>query len=354
MIHLSDPPDNHPFVWSCGVLERLRHCPDGPEQRFYPLMRGCAEWLIHDTIVHETDGSIKTRLATDILEAVYPVKNSIYVSCATIRTLENAARAAELLGIDQEDRENWRYLAAKLRQSLPVDEASHRYRYADNAEAPLAYAHSAMVFPFSFDVDGDLARATVSQAYEAFQSRQAVHVEQEQAVLTDNWLWEISGLACALFYQGRGDEGMEVLHRVPLIIGPFMTPNEHFRADGGPYLPWFCTGSGIYTSAVQSMFVQVIDEAGTRLLPALPSSVQEASFENLLASQRVSVSGQIQSGKLVRLVAQSDRDQKWSFRIPKKRADTVSFTRDVRISGPDEQGYILVECDLKKGANDIV
>ena len=43
-------------------------------ERFYPLLKGCAEWLIHDTVVMEPDGRVFTRLITDILEAVYPVK----------------------------------------------------------------------------------------------------------------------------------------------------------------------------------------------------------------------------------------------------------------------------------------
>jgi hypothetical protein len=323
-------------------------------ERFYPLMRGCAEWLIHDTIVHEPDGNIKTRLATDILEAVYPVKNSIYVSCATIRALENAARAAELLGVDPDDQERWRYLASELRKNLPIDETHHRYRYADNAEAPLAYAHSAMVFPFPFDLQGDLARSTVEQSFAAFQSRQAVHEEQEHAVLTDNWLWEVSGLACALFYLGKGDEGLEVLHRIPLIIGPFMTPSEHFRAEGGPYLPWFCTGSGIYTSAIQCMFVQVLSEAPALVLPALPSTVEEATFEDLLASNRVSVSGQVEAGRLAHLTARSGRDQMWNFRMPEKHAKKTRFEAGITVSPADKDGIVTITCSLKRGLNKLV
>ncbi len=294
-------------------------------ERFYPLLKGCAEWLIHDTLVMEPDGRVFTRLMTDILEAVYPVKNSIYVACATIRALENAARAAELLEIDKDCQEEWRRLANELHANLPIDEAHHRYRYANNADAPLAYAHSAMVFPFAFDRQGDLARSTVDQSFKAFQERQGEHTELENAVLTDNWIWEVSGLACALFYLGRGDEGLEVLKKVPSIVGPFMAPCEHFREDGGPYLPWFCTGSGMYTAAIQSMFVQVLDEAGAVLLPALPSAVKDASFEDLLASQWVSVSGQIRSGKLASLMAQSGQDQVWHFRLPQEHVETVQF-----------------------------
>jgi hypothetical protein len=65
-------------------------------------------------------------------EVVYPVAKGIFVHCAAVRALENAARAAELLTIDAARRETWRGLAAAQRQTLPVDETGKRYRYADD------------------------------------------------------------------------------------------------------------------------------------------------------------------------------------------------------------------------------
>jgi hypothetical protein len=327
-------------------------------ERVYPLLKGCAEWLIHDTIVTEADGSVKTRLATDILEAVYPVKNSIFVSCAAIKALRNAALVAELLRVDAEEALIWRQLADELQKNLPVDRVNQRYRYADNADAPLAYAHSGMVFPFAFDLHGELAQSTVDQAYQAFHARQKetgiIHESQEEAVLTDNWMWEVSGLASALFYQRKGNEGYVALQRIPHIVGPFMTPCEHFRAKGGPYLPWFGTGSGIYIAAVLAMFVQVLDEAPTLLLPALPDAIQEAHFDHLLASQMVIVSGEIKAGKLVELIAQSDQAQPWVVRIPASKMDTRLICSGTVVSFHEQRGDLILDCRLERGENYLV
>jgi len=327
-------------------------------ERIYPLLKGCVEWLIFDSIKIDANGNAKTRLVTDILEAVYPVKNSIYLCCAAIKALRNAARAAELLSIDEEESKLWKLLATDLQKNLPVDKEKNRYKYSDNADAPLAYAHSAMVFPFAFDLFGDHAKSTVSKSFEAFHNRLGeigiLHQSQEDAVFTDNWLWEISGLASALFYQGRGEEGLEALRRIPNIVGSFMAPCEHFRAIGGPYLPWFGTGSGIYTSAILSMFVQLLDENFTVLLPALPDSFEEAKFDNLLTAQMVEVSGRVSSGKLVELIAQSTTDQWWGFRIPIKRITEREIQKLNSIEEKIDNGYLTIKVRLIKGKNQLI
>jgi hypothetical protein len=312
--------------------------------RYYPVLRGCAEWLVYDVLTRDESGRLGTRLITDMNEVVYPVANSIFVACATIRALTNAARAAELLDVDAARRARWRELALELRPALPVDEMGQRYRYADNTDAPLGTSHVAMVFPFSFDVHDERARETLSRMYDVF----------AQGRLRLNWIWTIGRLATAFFYQGRADEGYEVLCRAPASVGPFMAPNEHVREEGEAYLPWLTTGAGAFVHAVHAMFVQVVDETGPVLLPALPSALQDARFERLLASHGVLVSGQVEAGTLANLTAQSDRAMSWRFRIPQSLASSAQFVSGVTVSGPDALGLVTVECALPEGVTPLV
>jgi len=312
--------------------------------RYYPVLRGCAEWLIHDVLVRDEAGRLKTRPITDVDEVVYPVANSIFVHCATIRALENAARGAALLDTDAADRQRWQTLAVELRQTLPVDEAGKRYRYADNATVRPCAQHVPMVFPFSFDVYDERARETLTYIHETDPSRW----------LESTWIWPISQLATAFFYQGRSDEGYEVLRRTLALAGPFMAPNEHYREGEGAYLPWLTTAAGAFVHAVHSMFVQVFDETGPVLLHALPSPVQDARFERLLASQGVAVSGEVRNGVLVNLTAQAHRPMAWSFRIPQRVACTAHFISDAAISEPDALGLVTVDCALTEGVTRLV
>jgi hypothetical protein len=319
--------------------------------RHYPVLRGCAEWLAHDVLRRDETGCLKTRPITDINEEIYPVETSIFVTCATIRSLENTARAAELLGVDTSRCEKWRELALELRQALPVDETGQRYRYANHDVRP-GSAYAAMVFPFSIDIYSQRARQTLAWLYDAFESDQST--ADAELVLSDTWLWALSVLATAYFYRGQGDEGYSVLGCTPAVTGPFMAPNEHFRQEEGPFLPWFTTGAGAFAYAIHAMFVQVVDETGPLLLPALPSAVRDARFQRLLASDGVTVSGEVSNGSLVSLTAQSERAMAWSFRIPQGLVSTTRFGPGLTVSSPDDLDLVTVECSLLKGLTRLV
>jgi hypothetical protein len=102
------------------------------------------------------------------------------------------------------------------------------------------------------------------------------------------------------------------------------------------------------------MFVQVVDETGPVILYALPSHVQDAHFERLLASHGVAVSGQVRDGKLVSLTTQSDREMGWHFRIPRRFAETAQFASGVTVSEPDAFSLVTVECALTEGVTRLV
>lgn len=322
-------------------------------ERFYPVIKGCVEWMIHDALVRDEQGLLKVRTIADISEHVVSGKNSTYAACAVIRCLENAANAADFLEKDVSKREKWRALASELRQNLAVDETSKVYRYADDVDLPTEMAHLGMVYPFSFDIHGEISRNTMNKAWEVYQR------EKEKAtsdrVFSYNWIWSVGRFAAICFYQGLADNGYEVLNQATKSVGPFMAPNEHYREEGGAFLPWLTSGAGAYVYAINAMFVQVIDEIGAILFPAIPSVMKNARFERLLATHGVAISGQISEGKIVSLTAHSAHPIAWSFRIPERVASTVQFVSDVKVAKkPDDQKLITVECKLKKGITQLV
>ncbi|HUW10072.1 MAG TPA: hypothetical protein VM537_10105, partial [Anaerolineae bacterium] len=312
--------------------------------RYYPVLRGCAEWLIHDVLERDDAGDLKTRLITDADETVFPVRNSIFVASATVRSLNNAARAAEILGLDATRRQTYRSLAQELRANLPLDDTGTSYAYADNARTPQGSHRLATVFPFSFDIHSQRARETATRIYEAFRTGER----------RTTWIWGIGRLCAAFFYQGRGDEGYQILRHALAITSAFLAPSEHLREDKGPYLPWFATGAGAFVYAVHAMFLQVVDEGSAILLPALPSHVRDARFTGLLASHGVVFSGEVKNEALVSLVARSDRSMAYRFRIPQQVAADTSFRPGLTLSKPDEQGLVTVHCSLARGATRLV
>ncbi len=326
--------------------------------RYYPLLRECAELFVQDVIVRDKHGRLKTRSLTDFDEGVFPLENGVFTICAAIRSLENAAQAAGLLGFDTARREKWRALAAELREALSVDETGRYYRVSDD-RSHWHIAQMGMVYPFSFETNSARARETLSQLHAMLRTSLGFchsHVSRERE---SHWMWIAGLLATGFFYQGRGDEGYEVLRRAPASAGPFLSPNEHrVPADkddraGGARLPWFTTGAGAVVYAMHAMLVQV-DGTGTVLFRGLPSALQNIRFERIAASHGVRVSGQVRDGVLVSLAAHSDRAMTWQFRIPAALATTAAFTDAVRQTGRDEAGLALLESTLTQGETGLI
>lgn len=321
-----------------GDLEELN--------RFYPVMRGCAEWLIHDLLVRDHEGRLVVRRVSDIAEQVISARNSIFAACATVRALDNAAAAAELLAADSEHRDRWRSLAGELRENLPISADGRLYRYADDSDLPPETAHLAMVFPFSFDVAGQRSAATFAKVWEEYQ--RTSDLQSSEQPLSYNWIWAIGRLATICFYLGKAEEGYQVLKAAAKSLGPFLAPNEHYRREGGAFLPWFGTGAGAFVYALNAMFVQVYDEGETVLLPAVPRALGNASFSGLLADRGVRLSGHLEEGRLKELSASCQRPTRWAFRI--REAAAERFERRVRLAKPAD-GWVRGSSQLTAGTS---
>ena len=127
------------------------------------------------------------------------------------------------------------------------------------------------------------------------------------------------------------------------------SPDSAARWAANPiHVPWFTTSAGAVVFAVHSAFVQV-DEDGTRLLYGWASSMANARFDRLLASDNVHVSGEIRAGELVRLTVHSERSRTWHARIPARLAQRIIFADTVAVSGPDATGAVVLECSLVAG-----
>jgi len=307
--------------------------------------------MIYDVLHRERDGRLRTRVIADISEHVTSAKNSIFVACATIKTLETAARASEHLSKDIMHREKWRSLAQELRRNLPMDAERQIYRYADDADLPLEPAHLGMVYPFTFDTSSDLIKRTMDGIWHVYQAKKSEATSEQ--VLSYNWIWAASFLATICFYLGRPEQGYEVLQQTVRSVGAFMAPNEYYRSARGPFLPWFTTGAEAFVYAMNAMFVQVIDEKGAILFPAVPDNLCEASFTNLLATQGVTVSGKIKGGKAVSLIASTPIALVWRFRLPKQVFAQVKIAKGWKTSEPDSSGFVLCEGKLEKGNNEL-
>jgi hypothetical protein len=319
-------------------------------EQFYPVLKGNAEWLIYDILRYDEKGNVKLRPVVSIVEHIYPAENCMYTVCAFTRTLQIAARAATILGKDKDKADEWLALAEKIKKLMPVDNKNKVYRISENMDDPFGVAHLGSLYPFATELESDITKNTLNSAVAHFQKDKEQRTT-DMVISTTTWIWGLSNLASACFVAGEGEKGYQILKDAKYTIGSFMTPPEHWNLQDGAYLPWHTTGSGAYIAAINGMFIQVFDEKGAIIFPAISPELKNCSFDRLLASEGVAVSGKIENGKVSRIVAHSKADKEWTCRIPAALAKDIKFNGRLISSNTIFGKYTLIKCKLAKGDN---
>ncbi|HBH85294.1 MAG: hypothetical protein A2X03_03730 [Bacteroidetes bacterium GWA2_40_15] len=319
-------------------------------EQFYPVLKGNAEWLIYDILRYDENGNVKLRPVVSIVEHIYPAENCMYTVCAFTRTLQIAARAATILGKDEDKAAEWIALAEKVKKLMPVDAKNKVYRISENMNDPFGVAHLGSLYPFATELESDITKNTLNSAVAYFQKDKDQRTT-DLVISTTTWIWGLSNLASACFVAGEGEKGYQILRDAKYTIGSFMTPPEHWNKQDGAYLPWHTTGSGAYIAAINGMFVQVFDEKGAIIFPAISPELKNCSFDRLLASEGVAVSGKIENGKISRIVAHSASDKEWTYRIPVALAKDLTLNVKLISSNTTSGKYAVIRCKLAKGDN---
>lgn len=323
--------------------------------RFYPLLRGCAERFVQDVLIRDEAGRLSTRPVTDFDEMVYPLANGIFTLCAAVRSMEIAAQAAEILNVDTAMRDRWQQLSTELRRALPVNVEEQYYKVSDDSQH-WHIAQLGTVYPFSIDLQSELAHETLSRLADQLRTDVNATAGSPAGYAGSHWLWATSLLATAFFYQGRAEEGFDLLRQATNSIGPFFAPNEQKVTRNGDtdfVLPWFTTSAGAFVYALNSMIVHVV-EGGTILFHGVPTSMPAMRFRDLMGAAGVRVSGQIENGIIKRLSVRTTHAMQWKVFMPAHWASNTVFSALCTAPAPAQHGLQALVCDLQAGENELI
>jgi len=282
------------------------------EETAYPVIRECAEYfrLWHVYEIDEEKAMIGA--CTDLDESIFPVRNPIYSSCSAICAFSIAAKASQMLGVDEELRLEWGKLAEKLANNLPRDE--ERYVPFLGAEHQ-SLGSLGVLFPFQVCDPGDeKARKTVFDYRERCRSTTNWKGGSTSAYEGQNWIWNTAWLATCLARMDEGELAYDALKKAVSSTDTFGSVNEA-RTGEKTYHPWFTTGAGAYVYALNEMLVQP-DPDEIKLLPALPSEWDDVSFK-LKCQGNVLVEAKIANGTLQELSLESPVEAHRRILIPK-------------------------------------
>jgi len=323
-------------------------------REFYPVIKGCAQWLIHDIIQKDDSGNLSTRMIADVNEDVTSAKNSIFLLSSFIRNLEVAVSASEILNVDKELQREWRELILEAKKILPIDHQTNSYLYSATTSSKIGLGNLGPIFPFAVDINSDVANNTIDRVVNNFLQEKS-NQPTEEMVFSNNWIWASSQIATACFYQGKTDYGYRILIRVPASLCAFLAPNEHYNPKYGAFLPWLTTGAGAFIYALNSMVVQVINDEPPLLLPAVPMQFHDFSFSNLLVSNDISISGSLSNGELTKLIIHSRMGKEFQFYLPEKYKNVIEINSKLtRLNNSTKPGFDLYMIRTGVGENFLV
>jgi len=281
------------------------------EAKSYPIIKECATFYQRNMIYAAPNGQLIFGLCTD-LERLGPARlNPFLTSCSAIFSLETAARAAGLLKVDADRAEQWKTIAARLRESLPNDGRQYvpsspplelavvPARAADAAEKDSAGWRNVRPQPgrpeVSVAVLGGLFPYPLFGSDNALQKNAAYWYIGQGSIAGNMYpvgksicAWYGGWMACALVALGDRDKPAEILSRVADDAGLFHELFEINEPGVAVMHPWFSTGEGNYVYAVNQMLLACREEQ-IRIAPAVPEAWRDFAFKlpcfgNLLAT----------------------------------------------------------------------
>lgn len=235
----------------------------------YRMIRACAKYFTKYMVYRDSD-RLYIGKCTDLERLGAAAENPFMTSCGAIRLLEVCADASEILGIDEEYREECRYVASKLYESLPVENGMYVPLKNCTQKSIAVFAGK---YPFYAIKDND---EKLIKAWEDFEENGAKFGNMYPGGTNiSSWYacWKAESYARAKF----ADKAYGALKESYKSVGVF---NELFEINepGIRIKPWFSTAHGMFISSVNEMLIQS-DEKRVYLLPAFPDMDGEISFK---------------------------------------------------------------------------
>ena len=207
---------------------------------------------------------------TDLERLGAAAENPFMTSCGAIKLLECCADASEILNIDEDYRLECRYVASKLRESLPVE--NDMYVPLVNCKQK-SIAVFAGKYPFNA-IDASDDKLTKSwKDFEINGAKYGNMYVRGKGISSWYACWKAEAYARANMGK-EAQAALESSYRSAGVFGELYEINE----PGVRWKPWFTTASGMFISSVNEMLLQS-DYESINILPAFPEDCKDVSFK---------------------------------------------------------------------------
>lgn len=216
------------------------------KEKAYPVIKACAEFYERQSVWKRSDNEFIVGKCAD-LERLGPGRENAYMTtCGVIATFKYAAMAAEKLDVDKEEIKNWKFLAEKLLETLPVKD--ERYIPYPGCEQK-SVAVMAGTFPYPVIAPDDKRqRAAIADFIKSENDYGNMY-----PVGNSICVWYAAWKGITLGRLGQVDRARACIDQSVAEANGF---TEVFEISDPPRHPWFTTAEGSYIQMVNESLIQ--------------------------------------------------------------------------------------------------
>ncbi len=259
-------------------------------QEGYPVIAECARFYQSQHIYRIAPERYIVGKCTDLERLGAGRENAFMTTCGVIATFEAAAEAAERLATDGDEARQWRFLAAKLRESLPVE--GEKYVPYPGCEQK-SIAVFAGLFPYPVLSPDDSRQAAAIADYLREETTYGNMYPVGNSVCS--WYAGWKGLAFA-----RLGDLPHTLACIAQAVGEANDFSEIFEISQPAHHPWFTTAEGSYIQMVNESLLQSTE----REVRIVAQGMRDCAFK-LAGRGGVMVEAEVENGSLVKLALQA-------------------------------------------------
>ncbi len=243
-------------------------------EEFYPILHGLAVFFMN-CIVEQTDKGYEIGFLVGVTESPVKVRNDGINLSGTIAILRHCARAAKVLGKEDEFTTRCTEVADALMKTMDSLYNGHFFK-ASESEDKINMSSITPIYPMGVISAKDPRAISTAEAYMGRYEGQLIgHGNSDSG-----FPWSAGVLGAVLGWQQKGDLVWQVIQGARPTICTFGGMTEVME-NGEWNMQYFGTAQGSVCIALHQMLLQTHDD-GIQLFPAIPSSWPTASFKNLL------------------------------------------------------------------------
>jgi len=281
----------------CMTYYRYTEDRDYLENVAYPVLSGCADFYKIQATYELADGRTVIGRCCDLERLQSAIENATLTTCAAIYSLETAAEAAKILGVDAEKAEGWAKTAAALKKHLANDGEKY-VPYPGATDKSVSVLGGTI--PYGVIDRSDKLQCAAIRDFE----KNGMAFGNMYRVGSKICTWYAAWLSCAFARICDADAAKRNIETATSEVGRFAEIFE-INEPGCMSVPWCSSPQGTYIQAVNEIFLQCKGDK-IEIAPAVSKDWKNWSFK-LRAYDNIIVEAKCENGKIsgVKLTAEN-------------------------------------------------